>query len=99
MSRMVSPVGLGELFDAGGHVDGVPDEGELQLAAPADGSGDHHVGAEGCVESSPFGQTRLHAVERGGQGTEVVVLDDGQALVVVPSRDPLCSPGQVANRL
>src|SRR6476659_9301497 len=33
--------GLGELFDAGGDVDGVTDQGELQLASPADGACDH----------------------------------------------------------
>lgn len=32
--------GLGELFDAGGDVDGVADEGELELPAAADGAGD-----------------------------------------------------------
>ena len=30
----MSPVVLVRLLDAGGHVDGIPDEGELQLAAP-----------------------------------------------------------------
>src|SRR5215469_320014 len=38
--------GFGELLDAGCHVDGVTDEGELQLAATADGSGDHHTGVD-----------------------------------------------------
>jgi hypothetical protein len=38
--------GFGELLDAGGDVDGVTDEGELELAAAADGSGDHHTGVD-----------------------------------------------------
>ena len=38
--------GLGELFDAGSDVDGVADQGELQLASAADGSGDHHTGVD-----------------------------------------------------
>src|SRR6201999_3916825 len=33
--------GFGELLDGGCHVDGVTDEGDLELAAAADGSGDH----------------------------------------------------------
>ena len=32
--------GLGELLDAGSDVDGVTDQGELQLACAADGAGD-----------------------------------------------------------
>ena len=38
--------GLGELLDAGGDVDGVADQGELQLASAADGAGDHHTGVD-----------------------------------------------------
>ena len=38
--------GLGELFDTGGHVDGVTDEGELEFAAATDGSGDHRSGVD-----------------------------------------------------
>jgi hypothetical protein len=38
--------GFGELLDAGCHVDGVTDEGELKLAAAADGSGDYHPGID-----------------------------------------------------
>ena len=38
--------GLGELLDAGGDVDGVTDQGELELASAADGSGDHHTGVD-----------------------------------------------------
>src|ERR1700739_1967485 len=38
--------GFGELLDAGCDIDGVTDEGELELAATADGSGDHHTGAD-----------------------------------------------------
>jgi hypothetical protein len=49
--------GFRELFDAGGDVDGLADQGELELAAAADGAGDHHTGgdsdadAKGAVES------------------------------------------------
>ena len=38
--------GLGELLDAGSHVDGVTDQGELQLASAADGPGDHQTGVD-----------------------------------------------------
>ncbi len=38
--------GLGELFDAGSDVDGVADQSELQLAAAADGAGDHRTGID-----------------------------------------------------
>jgi hypothetical protein len=38
--------GFGELLDAGCHVDGVTDERELELAAAADGSGNHHTGVD-----------------------------------------------------
>lgn len=38
--------GLGELLDPSGHVDGVTDEGELQLPAAADGASDHHTGVD-----------------------------------------------------
>src|SRR5688500_11712990 len=37
---------LGELFDAGGDVDGVADEGELELPGPADGAGDDLTGVD-----------------------------------------------------
>src|ERR1700758_2778821 len=39
--------GLGELLDAGCDIDGVTDQGELQLAPAADGSSDHHT----CVDA------------------------------------------------
>ena len=38
--------GLGELLDAGGDVDGVADQRELQLASAADGARDHHTGVD-----------------------------------------------------
>src|SRR5262249_14539669 len=38
--------GLGELLDAGSDVDGVTDQSELQLAAGADGAGNHHTGVD-----------------------------------------------------
>ena len=38
--------GLGELLDAGCDIDGVTDQGELQLAPAADGSRDHHPGVD-----------------------------------------------------
>ncbi|MDT5011578.1 MAG: hypothetical protein QOH57_3195 [Mycobacterium sp.] len=37
VSRIASPVVFGELLDAGCDVEGVPDQGELQFACPADG--------------------------------------------------------------
>src|ERR1700744_2287530 len=43
--------GFGELLDAGCHVDGVTDEGELELAAAADGSGDHHTGVDSDADA------------------------------------------------
>src|ERR1700743_1155348 len=36
--------GFGELLDAGCHVDGVTDQGELEFACAADGPGDHQTG-------------------------------------------------------
>jgi hypothetical protein len=36
LRRIVSPVVLGELLDAGRDIDGVPDQRELQLACAAD---------------------------------------------------------------
>src|SRR4051794_17264335 len=38
--------GLGELLNTGSDVDGVTDQGELQLASAADGSGDHLAGVD-----------------------------------------------------
>ena len=38
--------GLGELLDAGSHVDGVADQSELELACAANGSGDHWIGVD-----------------------------------------------------
>jgi len=35
--------GLGELLDAGGYVDGVTDQGELEFACAANRSGEHVV--------------------------------------------------------
>jgi hypothetical protein len=38
--------GLGELLYAGSDVDGVADQGELELASAADGAGDHRAGVD-----------------------------------------------------
>ena len=38
--------GFGELLDTGRDVDGVTDQGELELACAADGAGDHHTGVD-----------------------------------------------------
>jgi hypothetical protein len=38
--------GFGELLDAGSDVDGVTDQGELELAPAADGAGDHQTGVD-----------------------------------------------------
>ncbi len=38
--------GFGELLDAGCHVEGVADEGELKFAGAADGSGYYHPGVD-----------------------------------------------------
>ena len=43
--------GFGELLDACCHVDGVTDEGELKLAAAADGAGDHRAGVDPDADS------------------------------------------------
>ncbi len=37
--------------DAGCNVDGVTDQGELELAAAADGAGDHHAGVDPDADS------------------------------------------------
>jgi hypothetical protein len=50
------------------------------------------------VESLAFGQPGLHAVERCGQGAEVIVLHHRQALGVVAGRDAFGSLGQVSDR-
>src|SRR4051794_3252010 len=51
--------GLGELLNTGGDVDRVPDQGELELAAAADGAGDHHPGvnadADAQLPAEPLG--------------------------------------------
>ncbi|CDM76606.1 hypothetical protein MMARE11_24590 [Mycobacterium marinum E11] len=58
-----------------------------------------NVRAERGVKSSPLSQTGLHAVERGGQHTEVIILNHGQALAVVTDRNTFGAFGKVANRL
>src|SRR6516225_11117564 len=66
--------GFGELLDTGCHVDGVADQGELQLAAPADGSGDHHAGvdadADAKLRAESFGDTAVNQYRcaHGGVG-------------------------------
>jgi hypothetical protein len=45
----------------------------------------------------PLSQTGLHAVERGHQYAEVIVLDHRQALAVVAGPDPHSRSGEVAN--
>jgi hypothetical protein len=45
------PGGFGELLGAGRDVDGVTDQGELQLACAADGSGDHRTGVDPDADS------------------------------------------------
>src|SRR6478735_7901565 len=76
--------GLGELLDARGDVDRVADQGELEFACAADGPGDHQPGVDPYTD--PKLTVGLHAVERGRQRTEVVVLNYRQALVVVTGR-------------
>ena len=55
------------------------------------------VGAERGLKSLPLSQTRLHAVERRRQRTEVIVLNHRQALAVVTGRNTFSSFGEVAN--
>jgi len=55
------------------------------------------VGAERGVQASPLGQSGLHAVERGGQRTEIIILDHRQALAVVTGRHTHRAFGEVAN--
>ncbi len=43
--------GFGELLDAGRDVDGVTNQSELQLAFPADSSGDHQTGVDSDADS------------------------------------------------
>ena len=38
--------GFGELLDAGSDIDGVADQGELQLASTPNGARDHHTGVD-----------------------------------------------------
>ena len=54
------------------------------------------VGAEGGLKSLPLSQTRLHAVERRRQRTEVIILNYRQPLAVVASCNSFSSLGEVA---
>jgi hypothetical protein len=64
--------GFGELLDAGCHIHGVTDKGELQLAAATDGSSDHHAGvdadADAQLPAEPLDDTVMNCnggVQRG----------------------------------
>src|SRR6516165_6118184 len=61
--------GFGELLDAGSDVDGVTDEGELQLASAADGSSDHHTCIDPDADAKlPAEPLRHQAVNQNGGG-------------------------------
>src|SRR4051812_1680024 len=59
---------LGELLDAGSHVDRVPDQGELQLASTANRPGDHHTGVDPDTDpklaAEPLGYQALNQLRR-----------------------------------
>jgi hypothetical protein len=63
--------GLGELLDAGSDISGVADQGELEVASPADGAGDHHTGVDADADakfpSKPLGNQAMNQ-DRGGHG-------------------------------
>src|ERR1700739_5112254 len=71
--------GFGELLDAGCHVDGVTDEGELEFASAADGSGDHHTGvdpdADAKLAAESFGDQTVN--EHSGITSGVGVVTEG----------------------
>ena len=47
------PGGFGEVLDTSSDVDGVTDEGEPELAATADGSGDYHTSVDPDADAKP----------------------------------------------
>jgi len=57
------------------------------------------VGAERHLKSLPLSQTRLHAVKRTSERTEVIVLNHWQALAVVTGCNSFGCSGKVANGL
>ena len=68
--------GFGELLKAGSDVDGVTDEGELELAAAADGSGDHHPGvdpyADPKVPAESLGDKTVNQNSGGDSGIGMI---------------------------
>ena len=57
------------------------------------------VGPECALKPLPLSQTRLHAIERRGQGAKVVVLHNWQPLAIVPCRNTFGTFGEIANGL
>ena len=70
------PGGLGELLDAGSDVDGVTDQGELELACAADGAGDHQPGVDPDTDpqltAKPFGDKAVNQDSGGYRGVGMV---------------------------
>ena len=66
--------GFGELLDASSDVDGVPDQGELQLASASDSASDQHTGVDPNTDpklaTEPLGDQPLnhHRSGHGGIG-------------------------------
>ena len=68
--------GFGELLDAGRDVDGVTDEGELELAAAADGSSDHHAGVDSDTDAKlptePLGNQTMNQLSGPHSGVGMI---------------------------
>src|SRR5881227_1609289 len=62
------PGGLGELLDTGRDVDGVTDQGELQLACAADRSGDHHTGVDPDADPQHVAESLSHQAVNQNSG-------------------------------
>src|ERR1700716_742616 len=68
--------GLGELLNAGSDVDGVADQGELKLACPADGPGDHFTGVDADTDpqraAEPLGDKAVNQYRCRHSGVSMV---------------------------
>ena len=67
--------GLGQLLYAGGDIDGVTNQGELELAGAADGARDHHTGvdpdADSKLPAKPLGDQAMNPLSSGGIGVHI----------------------------
>ena len=103
--RVLGGVGLGERGEVADvdehhrHLAALTGEHVVTLLKQPRRQGRVDVGAERRLKSLPLSQTRLHAVERRRQRTEVIVLNHRQALAVVAGRNTFSCFGKIANGL